>query len=178
MSDVKSDMKSKIRDSLQNPERTLCCILLVFLTVILFVQIINRYVLYAPFVWLEEIARISFVWMIYFAIAGASKDNRHIRVGIVDLLLPPWAVKGLTLLADAIVIAFSLVIAWVGMELVRSSIGFGDTSPVTEVPMAVIYAVIPISFALVAFRTLSWHLSRAQQARSKAYAREEVLPDI
>ena len=67
--------------------------LLVLLTVLLTVQIINRYILGTSFVWLEEIARISFVWMIYFSAAGAARDDRHIRVEIIDLFVGPTAIK-------------------------------------------------------------------------------------
>jgi len=45
-------------------ETTLASVLVVVLTILLFVQIINRYVFQTSLVWVEEIARISFVWMI------------------------------------------------------------------------------------------------------------------
>jgi len=154
-------------------ESTLASVLVVALTVLLSVQIVNRYVFQTSMVWVEEIARISFVWMIYFAVAGAARENRHVRVGIIDLFLPPRALRVVTLVADAIVFAFSLVVVWLGIALVRSSIRFGDRSPVTEIPMSVIYAVIPFCFALIAYRVASAHLRKSQAG---AEAEAEALP--
>jgi TRAP-type C4-dicarboxylate transport system permease small subunit len=149
-------------------ESTLASVLVVFLTVLLSIQIFNRYFFHLSLVWVEEIARISFVWMIYFAIAGAARENRHVRVGIIDLFLPPRALRVVTFIADAIVFAFSLVVVWLGIELIRSSIRFGDRSPVTEIPMSIIYAVIPFCFALIAYRVASWHFGKRQQAGAES----------
>jgi len=148
----------KITQFLSTFERTVSYVLVVLLTLILFTQIINRYIFSTSFVWLEEIARISFVWLIYFSVASAARENAHIRVGIVDLFLPPSVVKLLNYIADGLVIGFSLVIVWLGIDLMRSSIAFGDKTPVTDIPMPVIYAVIPFCFALMAFRVLGYNI--------------------
>lgn len=134
-------------------ETSLAYGLVVALTVLLSVQILNRYVFHTSFFWMEEIIRISFVWLIYFCVASAARQNAHIRVGIIDLVAPPSVVRIVDRIADALVIVFSLAIVWLGILLVQASIRFGDRSPVTEIPMALIYAVIPFCFALIAFRT-------------------------
>jgi len=74
----------------------------------------------------------------------------------------PRALRVVNLVADAVVFAFSLVVVWLGIALVRSSIRFGDRSPVTEIPMSVIYAVIPFCFALIAFRVATSRLRKPQ----------------
>lgn len=166
-------MKSLAR-FLSSFESTLASALVVLLTILLSVQIVNRYVFQTSLVWVEEIARISFVWMIYFAVAGAARENRHVRVGIIDLFLSPRALRVVNFVADGVVFAFSLVVVWLGVELVRSSIRFGDRSPVTEIPMSVIYAVIPFCFALIAFRVASAHLRKSRPAG--ADTEPQILP--
>ena len=148
-------------------ERSFSYFLVVFLTVILFVQITNRYVFSTSFVWLEEIARISFVWLIYFSVASAARENAHIRVGLIDLILQPAAIRIIDYFADALVIGFNIVIVWLGIELMRSSIAFGDKTPVTDIPMPVIYAVIPFCFALMAFRILGYNFRDFRNSRNK-----------
>ena len=139
-------------------ERTLAQILVVALTIILFTQIVNRYVFSTSFVWMEEIARISFVWLIYFCVAAAARENSHIRIGLIDMFLPERAIRVVNFIADAIVIAFSFVIVWLGILLMRSTIEFDERTPVTEIPMWIIYAVIPVCFALIAARVLGYNL--------------------
>jgi TRAP-type C4-dicarboxylate transport system permease small subunit len=136
--------------------------LLVLLTALLFVQIVNRYIFGISFVWIEEIARISFVWLVYFSAASAARGDRHIRIEIADLFLPPAALRAMTHVADILVIGFDLVVAWLGILLVHSTILYGDRSPVTEIPMGVIYAVIPVCFALMAFRLFHFNLRKHQ----------------
>jgi len=164
-------MKTLVR-FLSSFESTLASALVVFLTILLSVQILNRYVFQTSLVWVEEIARISFVWMIYFAVAGAARENRHVRVGIIDMFLSPRALRMVNIVADAVVLAFSLTVVWLGIELVRSSIRFGDRSPVTEIPMSVIYAVIPFCFALIAYRVATSLLRKPQPNGDDT----EVLP--
>lgn len=149
---------NQLRNFLRTFERTLSYVLVVLLTLILFTQIINRYIFSTSFVWLEEIARICFVWLIYFCIASAARENSHIRVGLVDLVVPRSWVRIFDYIADVLVIAFSLIIVWLGIELMLSTIAYGERTSVTEIPMAVIYAVIPFCFALIVIRIIGYNL--------------------
>ncbi len=128
--------------------------LIVLLAVLLALQVFNRYVFQVTFVWLEEIVRISFVWMIYFSVAGAARANAHVRVALIDRIVPPRAVRILTIFADVISIGFFVIIVWLGIDLVAASNKYGDLSPVTDIPMSLVYSVIPVCFGLIAVRTL------------------------
>jgi C4-dicarboxylate transporter DctQ subunit len=132
--------------------------LLIILTVLLFIQILNRYLFKQSYVWLEECARISFVWLIYFAVAIAVKENRHVRVGIVDLFLPSIALRYVNLLADLLWVLFNAVMTYFGIVLVESAITYHTRSPVTETPMALIYSVIPFCFALMVVRVIYYNI--------------------
>jgi TRAP-type C4-dicarboxylate transport system permease small subunit len=146
-------------------ESVLANVLLIALTVLLSVQIVNRYIFNTSFIWLEEIARISFVWLIYFSAASAAKDDRHIRIEIIDLFVPTPALRWTTLFADALVICFDLVIVWLGILLIRSTIQYGDVTPVTDIPMGLIYAVIPVCFALMAYRVFRFNIDNWRSSR-------------
>ena len=132
--------------------------LLIILTLLLFIQILNRYLFKQSYVWLEECARISFVWLIYFAVAIAVKENRHIRVGIVDLFLPASALRYVNLLADLLWVLFNAVMTYFGVVLVESAITYDTRSPVTETHMALIYSVIPFCFALMVIRVIYYNI--------------------
>ncbi len=159
-----------VRRYFGNFEMMLAGFLLVLLTLLLSVQIVNRYIFGTSFVWLEEIARISFVWLIYFSAAGAARDDRHIRIEIVDLFVGPAAIKVITLIADALVFVFDLVVVGLGILLVQSTIQYGDTTPVTDIPMGIIYAVIPICYGLMAYGLLRFNMrKRAGAIEPAAY---------
>lgn len=147
----------KLRNFLLTFERTFSYVLVILLTVILSTQIINRYIFSTSFVWLEEIARICFVWLIYFCVASAARENSHIRVGLIDLVVPRSWVRVFDYIADALVIGFSLIIVWLGIELMLSTIAYGEKTSVTEIPMAIIYAVIPFCFGLMVIRIIGYN---------------------
>ena len=150
----------KFAEFLSSFEQTFAYVLGVLLTVILFTQVINRYIFSTSFVWLEEIARISFVWLIYFCVASAARQNTHIRIGLIDAFEPASVVKVITIFADILVIGFSLFIVWLGFDLIGSTIEFNEKTPVTNIPMGIIYAVIPFCFALMAFRILGYNMKQ------------------
>lgn len=133
-------------------------VLVVLLTVILFIQIVNRYVFSFTLFWLEEIARISFVWLIYFCVASAARENRHIRIGLIDMFLPKSAIRIVNFIADGIVICFSLIIAWFSLVLIQTTIDFDEKTAVTEFPMWIIYSVLPFCFTLIAVRMLNYNI--------------------
>ena len=146
-------------------ESNLAEFFLVVLTILLFIQIVNRYIFLESFVWLEEISRISFVWMIYFSIAMACKQNRHIRVNIIDMFLPVFPLKIVTLFADALWIAFNLAITWFGIVLIGTTIQYEYRTPVTDIPMGIIYFVIPFCFALMALRVIIYNIKDLKNIR-------------
>lgn len=141
-------------------EMILAGFLLVLLTALLAVQIVNRYILGTSIVWLEEIARISFVWMIYFSAAGATRDDRHIRIEIIDLFVGQAVVRWVTLIADILTIGFDLAVVWLGLLLVQSTVQYGDVTPVTNIPMGIIYAVIPVCYGLMAYRLFRFNMRK------------------
>ena len=134
--------------------------LLVVMTLLLAVQIVERYILGSSIVWLEEFARICFVWLIYFSAAGATRDDRHIRIEILDLFFGPAVLKWVTLFADVLTIVFDLTIVWLGILLVRSSIQYGDVTSVTNIPMGFIYVVIPVCYGLMAYRLFHFNMRK------------------
>ena len=105
-------------------EQGISYLLLIILTILLLVQILNRYFLYQSSTWNEEICRISLVWLIYLSIALAAKEGRHIRVGILDLFMPPSFLRIINRIGDFIWISYDVGIVYVGILLIKSTIQF------------------------------------------------------
>ena len=55
-------------------------IILYVTVVVIFVQVICRYVLQVALPWTEEFARFAFIWLIFLANALAERHNEHFRV--------------------------------------------------------------------------------------------------
>ena len=79
---------------------------------------------------------------------------------MIDAFVPASVVKVITIFADILVIGFSLFIVWLGFDLIGSTIEFNEKTPVTNIPMGIIYAVIPFCFALMAIRILGYNMKQ------------------
>lgn len=101
----------------------------------------------ASLVWYDEIVSIMLAWLTYYAAALAALNRAHLGYsGIVDAL-PPTLRLVAVLIAEACVIAFFVLLAWVGWDVLI--VLKGDTLvSLPEVPTQLTQSVIPIGAAL------------------------------
>lgn len=119
--------------------------------VVMFIQVIMRYIWGAPFTWGEEIARYSQIWLVYIGACACTRVGRHIRVDILDILYPksnPYT----EIISDILSIAFIIAILFLSFPYIKSFIVLKQTSPAVGIPMAIICAIIPFGFILMFFR--------------------------
>ncbi|MEB3103888.1 TRAP transporter small permease [Ferviditalea candida] len=135
-------------------EEYLSVILFSLMTLLIFLQIIFRFLLNASLDWTEELARYSFVWLVYLSASLGVKKNRHIRVELVEKLLPQKASKWFGFLAELIWLLFSLTMVKQGYLVAKMNLETGQNSPSLNLPMGFVYAIIPIGFGLISLRVL------------------------
>lgn len=111
-------------------------------------QIISR-VLFNAVPWTEEVARFLLIWITFLGAALAFQQGRHIAVSfVVDAFAPK--VKHLAkLLASLIIIAFMGALVVIGYEYMQ--VQSFQRSPSLRWSMTYIYAVMPISAALICY---------------------------
>ena len=97
--------------------------------------------------WYDEVASILLAWVTYYGAALAALKRSHIGVPELVRLLPAkWRVP-IALLAEALVFAFFVLLAWIGytvLEVLR----YDTLVSLPEVSVAVTQSVIPISSLL------------------------------
>lgn len=126
----------------------LIVILISVMTILMFAQVLGRYVFKNGLYWAEELSRFSMVYLVYLGAAIASKNHDHISVTILDELLQKKA--GYTLyrtLIALINLAFLAIVSIIGLKslaMVRA-----QTSPNMGIPMSIAYAAIPIGSILM-----------------------------
>lgn len=136
-------------------EAALMILLLAVASVVVFAQVVMRYVFEASLSWSEELARYLFIWLIYLGISYCARHHRHIKV---DLLLhvPFLSLtdkKVLLIFADVVFLGFATVIVWLGMDYTATLFERGQkTASLFDLPIWVIYAAIPVGYGLCAVR--------------------------
>lgn len=135
-------------------EEYFAAVLLVIMTVLIFFQVLSRFILNAPLAWSEETARYIFIWVIYISAALAVKKQEHIRVEIGLIILKGKARKVAYILSDIIFLIFTFFLVKNGIGLVEMLTKHGQISPAVGFSMNYIYAIIPIGYGLMAIRTI------------------------
>ena len=122
------------------------------MAVVVFLQVIFRYVLNLPLFWTEEFARYCLVWSSLLGSAVAVKRGQHIAVTIFMERLPPRLRRRLSIIALLSVAAILTIILWGGIQLV--AITRAQISPALRIPMSVPYLAVPVGAALMLLHTM------------------------
>jgi TRAP-type C4-dicarboxylate transport system permease small subunit len=148
---------SQLRANLKHLDRAeeySACFLLLVLFVLLTVTIVLRFAFSLGFSWMEEIARVIFVWIVMLGAAAAMRTKVHIRLTFGIDLLPAGLGKAAELLGNILLLAFCMATAWYGLILVQSTMQVSYTMPSSGMSMFWAYLSVPVSFGLQAVRLL------------------------
>lgn len=118
-----------------------------FLLVPVCLQIASRFTSFVPrYVWTEEVARFTFVWIIMIGSMLAVRDGTHFDL---DVFPPPRSTRGRAL-AQAIkhlaMFVVAATFAWFGIEFLQ--LGLEQESDLTGVNMAWVHGAWPIAGAV------------------------------
>lgn len=142
-------------------EETICVFLMSVMTVVIFVQVVMRYVAQNSLSWSEELARYCFIWLIYIGVAYGCKLMKHIKIDAALYLFPKKARPYIVILGELLVLLFAVYIVVTGVELTYKQHLFGKVSPALGLPLAYINAAPVVGFGLVIIRQIQaiWHLA-------------------
>ena len=135
-----------------NFERWLSIFMIAFLAVILFVEILFRYVLYHSVGWITEFSGFIFVWFIYLSISYITGKDSHIRVQILDLFLPQQYIHYIDICMNFLWLGFNGLMTFYGLQLVLSVVQYPFNTPILDISMALPYTIIPLAFGLMTIR--------------------------
>lgn len=117
-----------------------------------FGNVVARYVFDSSLTWASELTTYLFLWSTFFGAAYCFKQDAHISITLMLEKVNPKLAKMLMLLAHTITLVFLAAVAYYGYEYVLFVHELEEVSVDLEMPMWIIYLVIPISFFFAAFR--------------------------
>jgi len=118
--------------------------LFTLMVIIVFINVVARYVFNSSIVESEEIARYCFIWASLIGAVLALEKGEHISVDFVVKMLPP-AIQKWTLVAGNVLI---MILAGISIRYgwILAASTFGWPSPATRIPYGYIGLIIPITF--------------------------------
>lgn len=112
-----------------------------------------RYVVQSSLSWSEEVAILGFTWVVLLTASLGVREDSHVRITLIDDILPAkprWALAQLILLAIA---AFGLVMVWTGYTFIEFTLG--QVSPAVQYPSWLMNSAVPVSGALITVHALA-----------------------
>ena len=144
------------------------------LAFVVFYQVSTRYVLNDAAGWTEEIARYLLIAVTFLGGAMAVRRNTHIQVDFVYRFLPRAPGRVLSLLVDAVRVAFlgyAVWLTWLLMDRIGS-----QRMAVVELPIGLVFGAMLIGFALMFARALQVAWKHWRQGYS-VLERPDVPPE-
>lgn len=116
-------------------------------------QILLRNVFAEGFAWADPLLRILVLWVGMLGAVAASREDKHISIDVLSRVLKGRA----HIIAQAIVAAFTagvcLLLAWHAFRFVQDEYTWSDVE-IAGVPVWFWEAIMPVGFALIAWRYL------------------------
>ncbi len=114
---------------------------------IVFFQVISRYVFnYTPS-FAEELSRYLFVWIVFLSLPLVAQSGGHMAIETLTSRISGVKLKVCRVLASIFTLAFLVIMTWQGIRMV--SIANFQTSPAMVIPMSWVYVVIPFGCGLM-----------------------------
>lgn len=133
----------------------LVALIMFSLIMVVFTQVLLRYVLRTSLPWTEEMARYLFVWLVFIATSVCVKKQAHLGIDFLIIRLPQEVQRHFYTLSLVLSLAFSIVVVYKGYDLLSRS---GDQiSPMLHVPMSFVYIIIPVSYMVICL-VLLWQV--------------------
>jgi TRAP-type C4-dicarboxylate transport system permease small subunit len=149
----------------------LLVVLLGVMIVLVFGNVVLRYFFNSGIVFSEEVSRFVFMWLTLIGALVVMKDNAHLGMSSVVDRLGETGQRLCRFLADVITLACCALLAHGTWKQVL--IGMDNRSPVTDVPLGLVYSCLLASSLGMAL-VLAYSLWRQATGRMP---RDELVPD-
>ncbi len=166
-------MLKRLDSLLASLEETLIALLIASASLILFCNVVARYVFNTGVVWAEELVRYEIIWLVFIGGSVAARKGIHIGVDVILHVLPRRGAQAVRVVVAALCVVFCLALAWYGFDLVSLTRRFGQKTPAMQMPFWIVQLAIPVGATLMALRFAQrlW----AELAGRRAAAETEML---
>jgi C4-dicarboxylate transporter DctQ subunit len=133
-------------------EEGLIAFLLAVMTIIIFVQVIARYVFNYSFVWALELVTFLFAGLIFLGMAYGVRVGAHIGIDLLVKSLGPRGARVAGALAAALCVTYAVIVLIGSVQYVEKIRSIGILAQDLPIEQWIPRLVLPIGFALLGVR--------------------------
>jgi C4-dicarboxylate transporter DctQ subunit len=136
---------------LTKAEETVIFLCIISSLIVIFVNIVLRYVFTSGFVFSEEYARYTMVLLVYLGVSQAIKNGSMIKVDILTSFFPK-AEFTLNVISNIAALISAVLLIWFGIKFTLWQATTGQKSIAMQIPMYIAYSIVPMGGALMLLR--------------------------
>ncbi len=150
--------------------------IILFSSLLLFTNVVMRYVFLKPIFWAEELASYLMVWLIFMGAAAVAGGEGHVSVNILTRFLSPRGNRALALLVNLFCMLFCLALAYYSWGHTMRVRGAHQVTAAMDLPMWWAYLAVPVGSGLMALRYAARLFAKPDEdAPGKNVANESAL---
>ncbi len=123
-----------------------------FLIVIVFFNVVGRYVFNFSLAWAEEASRFLFIWTILIGSVLTNEKYEHMNLDILVHVLPARMGAAVQVFAQLVIIVVLGLIIRGGVIATVENIAW--ESPALEIPYGLIYSIVPFCCSIMLIQTV------------------------
>jgi TRAP-type C4-dicarboxylate transport system permease small subunit len=143
---------TKFDNLLAKGEAAVLIAMVAVMTVVVFLQVVYRYVLTQPLYWSEELARYLFVWLSILGATLGLQKRGHFGLDVFFRMFPRKMKQSMGFFIYLLMGIVIFVILVQGITLVQKTAS--QESPAMGIPMSWAYACLPVGGALMAIHLI------------------------
>lgn len=117
------------------------------MALLVFVNVVCRYLLGFSLIWVEELTRYMMVWLGFLGSGLVLRFGAHVAVDFFQDLLPPGAARAVRIAIVVSLVFTFAALAWLGVRY--ASFAWGQETAVLNWSTGAIYLAVPIGSALM-----------------------------
>lgn len=156
----------RLDDFLANAEGWVVSGILALMILLAFLQVVLRNVFSFGFAWVEELLRVSVLWVGFVGASLAIKQGRHINIDVLSRTIPTRYKPILQAVMSLVLLGVCLIFLYASVEYIRVEKEFGDVSDQLHTPVWVLQLIFPLLFGVGSFRLLVQTVENLRTLRS------------
>jgi TRAP-type C4-dicarboxylate transport system permease small subunit len=145
-------MRNLFRRIDSDGERWLLLWLYGYIVMVIFIEVIRRFVFSYSSVWGEETARYAFVYLVWIGAASAVRERAHIRIDVITHLVGPRGTAVLYIFSDVLTGILALFALYWSMDPVLTSFKYHSVTDGLRVLRVWFLMAVPFGFSLTLLR--------------------------
>lgn len=137
-----------------------------YLSLIILLEVIRRYVFSASSPWGEMTARYAFVYLSYIAAAEAIRLRKHIRIDLIIKKLPRSLQNVFDLYIDLLTTGLAVLVIYYSTQVIKIQWTVDIVMESADLNLAFAYAALPIGWGLLVIRILQIWYYRCKSAET------------